>query len=102
MRLSELHDFLGVDKSTTTRLVNPLVRCGLIQREKSDRDGRAVHLSLTRDGKNTLNNVWECVSLFIAGIRRRIPEEKSSEIYESVKLFLNAMKKTGSMEERRV
>ncbi|MBW2064255.1 MAG: MarR family transcriptional regulator [Deltaproteobacteria bacterium] len=102
MRLSELHDFLGVDKSTTTRLVNPLVRYGLIRREKSDRDGRAVHLSLTRDGIDTLNNVWECLSPFIGDIRRRIPEEKSLEVYESVKIFLNAMKKAGSIEDSRV
>ncbi|MBW2136442.1 MAG: MarR family transcriptional regulator [Deltaproteobacteria bacterium] len=97
MRLSELHDVLGVDKSTTTRLVNPLVRQGLIRRERCQQDGRAINLSLTQEGVDAWNSIWDCLSIFIDSIRRGIPEEKSSEVYESVGIFLDAMKRASSI-----
>lgn len=88
----ELHEILSVEKSTTTRLVQPLVRQGLLIREKSNRDSRAVNLRLTEKGESVLGNVWACLSRFVEGIRRGIPEGKRSEVFESVKTFLNAMR----------
>jgi len=59
LELSELHSILEVDKSTTTRLVAPLARLGLIQRQRSARDSRVVELGLTKEGWETLTQVWE-------------------------------------------
>ena len=92
LRQGELHKILSVEKSTTTRLVQPLVRQGLIVRERSDRDSRAINLRLTDKGESVLENVWACLSRFVEGIRRGIPEERRSEVFESVKTFLNAMR----------
>ena len=92
LRQGELHEILSVEKSTTTRLVQPLVRQGLLIREKSDRDSRAINLRLTKKGESVLENVWACLSRFVEGIRRGIPEERRSEVFESVKTFLNAMR----------
>jgi DNA-binding MarR family transcriptional regulator len=47
----ELSEALRIDASTATRAVEPLVRSGLVLRERSERDGRTVLVSLTREGR---------------------------------------------------
>jgi len=51
MQISELHKLLAVEKSTTTRLVNPLIQKRLLKREKAQHDSRAATLILTEEGK---------------------------------------------------
>ena len=92
LRLSELHQILSVDKSTTTRLINPLVKQGLILREKSDHDSRAIILRLTRKGESVRKRVWECISRFVDVIQTEIPGEKRAEVYEAVRVFVHAMR----------
>lgn len=92
LRQGELHEILSVEKSTTTRLVQPLVKQGLLIREKSNRDSRAVNLRLTEKGESVLDDVWDCLSRFVEGIRSGIPEEIRSRVYDSVRMFLNAMR----------
>jgi DNA-binding MarR family transcriptional regulator len=92
LKMSELHSILAVDKSTTTRLVNPLVREGLVERAKSDHDSRAVNLILTKTGEEVHEKVWLCLNVFVEAIGNRIPEEKKTEVYGAVKLFIDAVK----------
>ena len=59
LALAELHSALEVEKSTTTRLVAPLVKQGLVSRRRSRQDSRAVELSLTPQGREVLKTVWQ-------------------------------------------
>jgi DNA-binding MarR family transcriptional regulator len=90
LELSELHKILSVDKSTTTRLVDPLVKQGLVVREKSSRDSRAVNLKLTKQGESVCQKVWACLSGFIDAVEKGIPEKRRGEVYDAVRTFLNA------------
>jgi DNA-binding MarR family transcriptional regulator len=92
LRQGELHEILSVEKSTTTRLVQPLVKQGLLIKERSEQDSRAINLRLTEKGGSVLGDVWDCLSQFVEGIRSGIPEKKRSQVYESVRTFLNAMR----------
>jgi len=49
----ELSDALRIDASTATRAVEPLVKSGLVQRRRSERDARTVVVELTREGRRT-------------------------------------------------
>ncbi|WP_321797533.1 MarR family transcriptional regulator [Caballeronia sp. J97] len=49
-RLSELVDRACVDMSALSRIVDRLIDQGLVSRERSDHDGRAVRLALTEKG----------------------------------------------------
>jgi DNA-binding MarR family transcriptional regulator len=51
MRLSGLADRLFLDKSTTSRVVNTLVRKGYVEQRADATDGRATVLSATRQGQ---------------------------------------------------
>lgn len=48
---------MGIDSSTVTRQVAPLVDSGLVQRTSHPEDGRAVVLSLTSRGRDRLAEV---------------------------------------------
>ena len=50
VKVSELADYLGLDKSTVSGLVERAVRRGLLQRSRNTLDGRAVDVSLTAQG----------------------------------------------------
>jgi len=89
--LADLHRILAVEKSTTTRLVNPLIQKGLLQRDKAIHDSRAVRLVMTEEGRRIHENVWACLANYFQGVMRNIPESKRQEVLECVKIFINAL-----------
>ena len=50
LRMSELADYLGLEKSTLSGLIDRAEKRGLVQRAPSDSDRRAVDVFLTADG----------------------------------------------------
>jgi len=65
LELSSLHDLLTVDSSTTTRLIAPLLKRGLLRREKSARDPRAARLQLTPEGRRVHEEFWGCLAIHL-------------------------------------
>jgi DNA-binding MarR family transcriptional regulator len=94
--LADLHQMLSVEKSTTTRLVNPLIQKGLLKRDRATHDSRAATLSVTEEGKETHRKVWECLGGFFDGIAQNIPEGRRKEVLEAVKVFTEAMRKAAA------
>ena len=89
--LSELHGLLSVEKSTTTRMVDPLITRGLVLREKSEHDLRAIEIVLTAKGRNVHKDVWECVSGFIDGVIEQIPGDKRVGVMEGLQDFIRSI-----------
>ena len=92
LKLADLHGILGVDKSTTTRFVNPLVQRGLLKRQRDDEDSRAVRLTLTSAGSEVHRKVWDCFTGFLEALETGIPLEKRGEVFEAIQLFMDAMR----------
>src|SRR4030066_349172 len=90
--LAELHGILSVEKSTTTRLVNPLIQKGLLKRDRATHDSRAARLTLTEEGRETHRRVWLCLGGFFQNITRQIPEGQRKGVLESVRVFTEAMR----------
>jgi len=90
--LAELHGILSVEKSTTTRLVNPLIQKGLLKRDRAVHDSRAAQLTLTEEGRETHRRVWLCLGGFFQNITRHIPEAHRKGVLESVRVFTEAMR----------
>ncbi len=93
---ADLHQILSVEKSTTTRLVNPLIQKGLLKRNRATHDSRAATLSATEEGMETHRKVWECLGSFFSEIMENIPAGRREEILEAVKTFTAAMRKTAA------
>src|SRR5580698_3879531 len=51
VKMSELADYLGLDKSTISGLVDRAEKRGLLQRAPNPADGRAVDVFLTAEGR---------------------------------------------------
>lgn len=94
--LTDLHRLLSVEKSTTTRLVNPLIRRGLLRRETAAHDSRAVKLLATGEGKETHGKAWNCLEGFFDGIAQGIPAGRREEVVAAVKVFTAAMKRAAA------
>ncbi|MGE5416540.1 MAG: MarR family winged helix-turn-helix transcriptional regulator [Acidobacteriota bacterium] len=92
MRMSDLHEVLAVEKSTTTRLIEPLVKKELMVKEKCCADSRVIDLRLTPEGQAMRDRAWDCLQGFIANVDSMIPKEKRHEVYESVKLYVGALR----------
>jgi len=92
LALADLHRILSVEKSTTTRLVNPLLRKRLLKRDRAEHDSRAARLTLTEEGRQTHRKVWICLGGFFGSITRHIPEGRQGEILDAVKVFTEAMR----------
>jgi len=91
--LTDLHQILSVEKSTTTRLVNPLIRRGLIKRNRAAHDSRAAMLRVTKEGVEAHGKAWGCLEGFFDGIAENIPAGRREEVLAAVKVFTGAMRK---------
>jgi DNA-binding MarR family transcriptional regulator len=90
--LAELHALLGVEKSTTTRLVDPLLRRGLLRRDRAEHDSRAASLAITPAGPDTHREVWSCLTGFFESIDRNLPPGKRAETMAAVAGFAEAIR----------
>ena len=96
LNMSDLHKILSVQKSTTTRLVNPLIKKGLLLRDKANHDSRAAKLILTKEGIDTHKRVYLCLMDFYNKVTNNIPEEKKANVLECVNIFINAIKNSSN------
>jgi DNA-binding MarR family transcriptional regulator len=97
LNMASLHDILSVDKSTTTRLVAPLIKRELIVRKKAGHDSRAVILNLTGEGKVMHEKVWQCLLSFIRAIRSELPEAKIDSVLDGIRIFLGALRNVSAV-----
>jgi DNA-binding MarR family transcriptional regulator len=96
LHMADLHKILSVEKSTTTRLVNPLIKKGLVRRDTAAHDSRAVNLTLTKEGEETHKKVLTCLTDFFQRMLSNIPAKKRTVVFDSVKLFITAIKNSAN------
>jgi len=96
MQISELHKLLAVEKSTTTRLVNPLIQKRLLKREKAQHDSRAATLILPEEGKKIHQKVSLCLTGFFQKVTHNIPQDKKKQILEAIRIFIGAIKNSAA------
>jgi DNA-binding MarR family transcriptional regulator len=65
LRTSELAAILGLDRSTVSRQIAPVLKAGYVTRSEDVRDARAALLSLTPEGKRVYKRItaaWRVVA----------------------------------------
>jgi DNA-binding MarR family transcriptional regulator len=58
LRLSDLAGRVVLSRSNVTRLIDRLEQAGLVERERSEEDGRGAYAVLTRAGKAQRARMW--------------------------------------------
>lgn len=93
-RLSDLGERIAADASTLSRVVDGLIRRGLVKRDRSTTDARALALSLTPEGVALTEKIIPLAQLYeriaLAGITEQEGELLRSllaRIYDNVTLI---------------
>jgi DNA-binding MarR family transcriptional regulator len=89
-RVAELADALGVDPSTMTRMVDRLVRKGLVSRRRPSADRRTVRVSLARPGRQLVLEVTRQRRAELAVILSRLPDEDRRPVLGALRAFASA------------
>lgn len=90
LEMSELHRLLAVEKSTTTRLVEPLVKRDLLKKVRALHDSRAVELVITDEGKSVYERVWSCIAGFLEEQIQEIPEKERLPMFKGMNTFISS------------
>lgn len=95
LSLKELGNLLICEEKSPSRLVQSLIKKGLVTKEKSASDGRSSLLSLTMTGQKLLPKIEECESVF---------DQKLEKDYPEIEILNQALKSyiTGSSYEEKL
>lgn len=91
--MSTLSSTLGLDNSTTTRLVDTVGKKGLIRREKGREDRRVTVVLLTEKGEKLCRQFEETVDALGEEVLQNMSQEKQEQIHESLETVLWSLSK---------
>ena len=91
LTMNELSKELNLAMSTSTRIIDILVRDGIVSRHPSESDRRKVNITLTEKGREIAEKLNACTQQFWANILNAIPDEKKKQISANMKMMLNAL-----------
>jgi DNA-binding MarR family transcriptional regulator len=88
-RVTELAAYLGLDKSTMSGLIDRAERRGLLAREKSPHDGRAVDVFLTPAGHELTQRLYDEIRRALAPELGRLRSEQRTQLLGLLEPLLN-------------
>ncbi len=94
MKMSDIHSLLSVEKSTSTRVVGPLIDKGLVIRKKADHDLRATYLSITEEGEERYRKIWDCFTEYSRRTQENIAPSEREKAYVIIRNFINSILET--------
>lgn len=90
--LNELATLLQLDKSTTSRTVNNLVKLNYVEREINEEDRRFMRIRLTPSGQQLFLDIEENMGTYYEKVLSKIAVEKQEQVIESLGLLIEALK----------
>ena len=89
--LHALAELLNLDNSTMSRTVNNLVIRCMAKRELDSEDRRYVTIALTENGMKVFEGIENGMELYFSSLFEGIPENKRSQVLESLDIIIHAM-----------
>ena len=93
LSMNELSEQMGVTMSTMTRVVNVLVRDGVVRRKSNPKDRRQVCVELTAKGSDLALRLKCCAEEYSKQILQQVPREQREEVLKSLKLLTDVTDK---------
>ncbi|WP_258958719.1 MarR family winged helix-turn-helix transcriptional regulator, partial [Bacillus wiedmannii] len=84
---------LRLETSTVSRLVDKLVKKGLIYREVNEKNRRELFLHLTENGHITVNCLREQSITFYQSILNNLSESEQKIVVDGFELFIDSISK---------
>jgi DNA-binding MarR family transcriptional regulator len=91
LTMNQLSREQGVTLSTMTRVVDVLVRDGVLDRVSRPEDRRKVCIQLTGKGEDLAQTLKKCTEDYTGKILEQIPADKHEQVIESMELLLKAI-----------
>ena len=83
MKMSRLTKILGIDNSTTTRLIDGLEKKGLVKRRRDDFDSRSLKVFLTNSGEKIYTSIELQLEKISYEIEKQLNEKNREQIVEA-------------------
>ena len=83
LRMSRLTKMLGIDNSTTTRLIDGLEKKGLVRRRRDDFDSRSLKVFLTNDGEKIYTSIELQLEEISFEIEKQLNKKNREQIVEA-------------------
>ncbi len=93
MAMSELSTKMNLDSTTMTRVIDNLVRDGLVERTRDEGDRRYVVIALTDSGKDVATKLDASIRQYYRAIIANLPEGEAMPVLNSVQLLLTAFER---------
>lgn len=88
----DLAERLGLNTSTVTRVVDVLVRDGLLRRARDEKgDRRRVYISLSARGRQLAEKLEACSEDYTERILARIPADRREDILHAMGVLVGAI-----------
>ncbi|NQT19915.1 MAG: MarR family transcriptional regulator [Planctomycetes bacterium] len=91
MSITQLRKEMGASSSTMTRVLDILVRKGLVTKRNSAEDRRNVFVKLTAKGLNLAGKLEQRSEEYLAMLFGRIPSHKRKPVNESLAILLSVV-----------
>jgi DNA-binding MarR family transcriptional regulator len=90
-KMSPLADRLGLSMGAASTLVDRLVSRGFVERAADAADRRAVHVSLSAEGRRVLAEAQEAKRGLATQTFDRIPPERRAEVLAAIEVLAGAL-----------
>lgn len=87
--MNSLAELLQVSHSRITRLVDGMLKKGLVVKERSREDGRSRRVRISREGENAGRDLSGVIRELQETLVSRLPADKIDEIHRNVKLYIH-------------
>ncbi len=78
---------IGVDNSTLTRLIDILMKKGIVQKNRSSQDRRSYIISVTKKGELLQSKIEDEIDSFVSKLFRNTRLEDQQELKKSLSSF---------------
>ncbi len=93
LKMSELEMHAGLKKSTLSESINTLVKSGLVERKRSEKDRRVVRVKLNEKGKERIDEISKIIVTHINKKLKILSGEESKKLFEAFESIENVAKK---------
>ena len=90
MRMSELSEEMSLTTSTSTRMIDSLVKEGFVERGYDKFDRRLVTVGLTGNGKKIAKDIKAFRGIYFESIKDKVKESGEEEMVASLKTLIDA------------
>jgi len=99
--MGELAHQLGTSSGNMTAMIDRLVKAGLVERNRSEKDRRVVEVKLSLEGRDIAERVRRSTRIGMLRMMKKIPDEKKKAFFDTLDTIIDVQSRSRSRQSRR-